>query len=122
MALVVGALVPLATYAQGPDLRPTDADGRARLAQESYLYAMPRCSGLTPLELGKAKIVFDDQYAREHDIVTGVQWVGSYEARAREFGALFGCPPPVDNGALTFSYRIYVPPYQRLYRLLEGLP
>lgn len=83
---------------------------------QPYLYAMPKCSGLSLTQLEWAQQDYDTAYGWQNGLVTDWQWQASYEARANEFAALVGCPQVLDDGALTRWYRYYVPTYQRILR------
>ena len=86
-------------------------------APQPYLYAMPRCSGLSITQLQDAQQDFDSAYGWQHQLTTPAQWSASYEARANEFAHALGCPAPLCDGALAFAYKIYAPTYQRIWTL-----
>lgn len=81
-------------------------------APQPYTYALVQCSGLSVAELQVAEQKFDTWYGWQKQLTTPAQWLGSYEARVNEFASTLGCPKVLDNGALTFNAKIYLPWYR----------
>lgn len=94
--VLLGSLTPLAALAAPPD----------------YHFALAQCSGLSLAELAQANQKFDTAYGWAHQLTTGAQWAGSYEARVNEFAATLGCQPVLKDGQLTFGAKLYVPVFK----------
>lgn len=78
---------------------------------DDFLPQMVKCSSLPVSVLRVLQQSFDTQYGYDHALTNVFQWQATYEARVNQFAVLFGCPPPLANGALTFWYRVYDPIY-----------
>ena len=91
---------------------------------QPFQSVITRCSGLGSVaQVQQAEQVFDTQSGYDHQLTTPAQWQGSFISRVNEFASTVGCPPVLQDdgslsGALTFSYRIYVPWYTRYSRNL----
>lgn len=97
VAIVASVFIPaLSASAAGPD---------------DYLPQMVKCSSLPVSVLRVLQQSFDTQYGYDHALTNVFQWQATYETRVNQFAVLFGCPPPLANGALTFWYRVYDPIY-----------
>ena len=86
------------------------------LADQPYQYALVKCSGLPFSVVVQAEQAFDTAYGWEHNLTTEGQWQATFESRANEFASALGCPKVLQEGQLTFWYKIYVPTYQRILR------
>lgn len=108
LSVLAGIAVPalaMPAYAQGPQPEP-----------QPYLYAMPKCSGLSLAQLEWAQQDYDTTYGWTHELVTDWQWRASFEARVNEFAVTIGCPQVLEDGQLTRWYKFYSPTYGRILR------